>query len=43
MTAALSESGISDVHGIDKELWSGGTAADAAFGVFVLRNKIDLG
>jgi RHS repeat-associated protein len=43
MNKALGEAGISDVHSIDRELWSGGTAADAGVGVFALRNEINLG
>jgi len=43
MSAALLEAGISDVHIVNRELWSGGTIADAVVGVFAIRNEIDLG
>lgn len=43
MGVALKDAGISDVHIVDRELWSGGTLADAAVGVFALRDEIDLG
>ncbi len=42
MVLALQEAGISDVHSVPREYWSGGTIADAVFGVLALNEEINL-
>ncbi|WP_086930640.1 RHS repeat-associated core domain-containing protein [Agarilytica rhodophyticola] len=41
MAKSLEESGISDVHAMDKDVWSESTPVDASAGVFALRGGAD--